>query len=189
MQYSQRIFFSLQDKAAEILSVICEGFSLNKVKSAKLQDELVPMDDDESSPPTSSSSSTAAPLPQPHSATTTGAASSAGNSSSSSSNSRFRSDQIVSKMKMFFQGDRGSGGHGSSGSKTAASSSKEARRYISSLSLYVQFWFMCFDKLYSVVFISFPVIFPISIYLKFQQNAEKMQHCKNAGQRAQHGIY
>ena len=88
------------------MSVICEGFTPSRDKSRKLahDDALVPMETDSPSPPSgtttaqtnvasSSSSQPTAPPTTPSS----GIGSSIGSS-------RFRSDQIVSRMKLFFQG-------------------------------------------------------------------------------------
>ena len=69
---------TLQEKASEILAVICEGYSKEDVGSKKHVDKLEP----------SGGGSSGTPSPP----------------ETSSTPSRFKSDHIVSRMRLFFQG-------------------------------------------------------------------------------------
>ena len=71
VHYQIEYLFILQEKASEILSVICEGF---KVEKAERSDKLEPTHSGTPSPP------------------------------ESAANKGFKSDHIVSRMKLFFQG-------------------------------------------------------------------------------------
>merc|ERR1712080_346970 len=93
------------EKAAEILSVICEGFIPSRGKSRNLhhEDALVPMETDSPSPPSGTTNQITAPSSSTSQPTAPPTTPSSGIGSSMGS-SRFRSDQIVSRMKLFFQG-------------------------------------------------------------------------------------
>ena len=95
----------MQEKAAEILSVICEGFIPSRGKSRNLhhEDALVPMETDSPSPPSGTAHQITAPSSSTSQPTAPPTTPSSGIGSSMGS-SRFRSDQIVSRMKLFFQG-------------------------------------------------------------------------------------
>ena len=116
----------LQEKAAEILSVICEGFTTSRGKSRKLhhEDALVPMETDSPSPPSGTAQQTNISLSSTNPPTAPPTTPSSG-IGSAIGGSRFRSDQIVSRMKLFFQGgsssrsDILSGGDSTSGPSTS----------------------------------------------------------------------
>jgi hypothetical protein len=87
------VLMTFQEKASEILSVICEGFSVHCEKSRLHHEDILEASKDSTpSPPSSSSSSIAAKPVKPISEKPVPA------------QSRFRSDQLVSRMKQFFQG-------------------------------------------------------------------------------------
>ncbi len=91
--HQQLVSMTFQEKASEILSVICEGFSVHCEKSRLHHEDILEASKDSTpSPPSSSSSSIAAKPVKPISEKPVPA------------QSRFRSDQLVSRMKQFFQG-------------------------------------------------------------------------------------
>lgn len=87
---------------------MCEGFIPGREKSWKLhhEDALVPMETDSPSPPsgTTQQSVSSSSASQPTAPPTTPSPGIGGSIGSS----RFRSDQIVSRMKLFFQGSSAS---------------------------------------------------------------------------------